>query len=175
MNNKGGFEVKSLVVSFIVIAVCEVFFILDVVADAFYIDIHAPWIDHNAIELVITLCLALALAIIGREINRLLRMHRVAQANIQVASGELIRVIENKFEAWQLTFSERDVALLLIKGLSNQEIAEIRATQSGTVKSQSSSIYQKAGVKNRQELAAYFVEDLLAGDRLLPRDELLHT
>jgi DNA-binding CsgD family transcriptional regulator len=171
MKSKRGFEIKSLVVSFIVIAVCEAFFILDVVADAFYIDIQTSWVDHSALELVITVILALAMFVIGREINRLLHEHRDAQANIQVASGELIQVIETKFSDWQLTLSERDFAMLLIKGLSNREIADIRATRPGTVKSQSSSIYQKADVKNRHELAAYFVEDLLAGERLLQDDK----
>jgi len=170
MKSQGGFEVKSLVVSFIVIAICEVFFVLDVVADAFYINIQAPWIDHGAVELISTLSLALALVVIGWQIKRLLHAHRNAQAHIQVASGELIQVIEQKFDDWQLTHSERDIALLLIKGLSNQEIADIRATRPGTVKSQGSAIYQKAAVKNRHELAAYFVEDLLAGERLLQRD-----
>ena len=171
MKSNGGYEVRSLVLSFIVIAVCEAFFVLDVVADAFYIDIAAPWVDHNAIELITTLSLALALVVIGWQINRLLRAHRDAQTHIQVASGELMLVIRTKFGDWHLTPSEREIALLLIKGLSNQEIADIRATRPGTVKSQSSSIYQKADVKNRHELAAFFVEDLLAGERLLQRDE----
>ena len=97
--------------------------------------------------------------------------HRLlAEDRVKVASGELMQVISEKFDDWRLSPSERDIAVLLIKGLSNQEIAEIRATRPGTVKSQSSSIYQKSGVKNRHELAAYFVEDLLAGERLLPRE-----
>lgn len=168
MKSKPGYEIKALITSFVVIAVCEAFFVLDVVADAFHIDIAAPWIDHGEIERVTTVSLAVALVVIGWQIKRLLRAHGDAQAHIQVASGELIKVIEGKFDAWHLTASERDIAMLLIKGLSNQEIAEIRATRPGTVKSQSSAIYQKAGVRNRQELAAYFVEDLLAGERLLP-------
>ena len=58
--------------------------------------------------------------------------------------------------------------MLLIKGLSTQEISGIRDTRPGTVKSQSSAIYQKADVAGRNELVAYFVEDLLAGESMLP-------
>ncbi len=167
MKAKYGFEAKVLALSFIVIAACEVFFLLDVAADFFHMDVGAPWIDHGAIELMTTLSLAFALIVIGRETFRLLRAHRTAKADVQIASGELMQVIEQKFADWRLTASERDVALLLIKGMSNQEIADIRATRPGTVKAQSSAIYHKAAVRNRHELAAYFVEDLLAGDRLL--------
>jgi len=168
MKNKKAFGVRSLIVSFVIIAISEIFFLLDVLADIFYWDIPTMWIDHSAIELVSTVTLALALVAIGWQIKLLLREHRVAQAFVQVASGELLAVIFTKFDAWQLTPSEREVALLLIKGFSTQEISDLRDTRPGTIKSQSSAVYQKAGVTGRNELAAYFVEDLLAGENILP-------
>ena len=58
--------------------------------------------------------------------------------------------------------TEKEVAWLLIKGLSIQEIADARNTKIGTVKSQSNAVYQKAGLQGRAELVSYFVEDLLA-------------
>ena len=82
---------------------------------------------------------------------------------MQVASGELLSVIFTHFEKWGLSPSEVEIALLLIKGFSAAEIAALRETRPGTVKSQSSAIYQKADVRGRNELVAYFVEDLLAG------------
>ncbi len=168
MKNKKTFGIQSLVISFVIIAVCEVFFLLDVLADVFRIDLAAPWIDHGTIELVSAVTLAFALVVIGWQIKRLLHDHRNARAFVQVASGELLAVIYGKFDAWKLTSSERDIALLLIKGLSIQEISDVRDTRPGTVKSQSSAIYQKAGVTGRNELAAYFVEDLLAGENIMP-------
>lgn len=158
------FALPSLVMSFIVIAICEVFFVLDVAADMFGIDIATQWIDHGLIELLSTVTLAFALVVIGLQIGRLLREHKSARQSVMAASGELLAVIEDKFASWQLSRSERDIALLLIKGFSAQEIADLRQTRAGTVKSQSSAIYQKAGVKGRNELAAYFVEDLLGGN-----------
>ena len=166
MKDRKAFEVRSLVVSFVVIALCLVFFILDVAADIFYVDIPALWIDHTVVELITTFTLAIALILIGRQIRQLLGEHRDAQAFVKVASGELLTVIFAKFDDWKLTASERDIALLLIKGLSVQEIADLRDTRPGTVKSQGSAVYLKAGVKGRNELVAYFVEDLLGGDVL---------
>lgn len=166
--NIKAFKGRSLIVAFIVIAICEAFFVLDIAADIFHLDIAAAWIDHSVIELISTVTLAFSLLIIGLQIRQLHADHRDAQAAVKVASGELLAVIDAKFESWKLSASERQVALLLIKGFSAQEIADLRDTRPGTVKSQSSAIYQKAGVKGRSELAAYFVEDLLAGEIILP-------
>ncbi len=162
LGNKGTFEVQTLIFFFLVIAFCETFFLLDVFADIFRIDISTSWIDHNMIELISAFALAPALVIIGLQIRRLLREHRNAQDAVKVASGELLVVISGRFKEWQLSPSEGEIALLLIKGFTAQEIADLRSTRPGTVKSQSSNIYQKAGVRGRNELAAYFVEDLLA-------------
>ncbi len=161
MKTRKAFEVRSLVIAFVVIAVCLVLFVLDAVADVFYLDIPLLWVDHTSIELITTITLAFTLALIGMQIKQLLGEHREAQDSVRVASGELLAVIYTRFDDWKLTPSERDIALLLIKGLSAQEISVLRETRPGTVKSQSSAIYQKAGVKGRSELAAYFVEDLL--------------
>lgn len=162
-----GFEVQVLIISFLVIAICEIFFLVDVFADFFRIDIDNLWVDHQSIEIVSTLALLFALFVIGMQIRWLLQEHRIAQDTVQVASGELLDVIYRKFNDWGLSPSEHEVALMLIKGFSAQEIADLRSTRPGTVKSQSSAIYQKAEVRGRNELIAYFVEDLLAGDRII--------
>mgnify|MGYP001163345352 CR=1 FL=1 len=77
-------------------------------------------------------------------------------------SGEFAAAVSQQFEEWELTESERDVALLLIKGLSMKEIADSRASKETTVRQQAAVIYRKARVEGRQELAAYFLEDLFA-------------
>jgi DNA-binding NarL/FixJ family response regulator len=70
--------------------------------------------------------------------------------------------IDFQFENWQLSSSEKDVALLLIKGLSMKEIAGLRGTHEKTVRQQSTSLYKKAQLSGRQELAAFFLEDILS-------------
>lgn len=169
MLKKYPLPVKTLTVSFFTILFCEFFFLADVMADYFHIDIETAWLDHGLLEFMTTITLAVSLVAIGFEIRRLLKENRTAQASVKVASGELMSVISQHFDQWQLSASERDIALLLIKGLSTQEVADLRQTKLGTVKSQSSAIYQKAGVRGRNELVAYFVEDLLAGQELLSR------
>ena len=70
--------------------------------------------------------------------------------------------IEAQFSRWNLTEAEREVALLLLKGLSLKEIAGIRATTERTVRAQARSLYTKAGLSGRAALSAFFLEDLLA-------------
>ena len=70
--------------------------------------------------------------------------------------------IDAQFSRWNLTEAEREVALLLLKGLSLKEIAAIRVTTERTVRAQARSLYGKAGVTGRAALSAFFLEDLLA-------------
>jgi len=70
--------------------------------------------------------------------------------------------IDAQFSRWNLTEAEREVALLLLKGLSLKEIAAVRATAERTIRAQAQSIYSKAGLTGRAALSAFFLEDLLA-------------
>lgn len=70
--------------------------------------------------------------------------------------------INEQFSRWNLTEAEREVALLLLKGLSIKEIASVRATSERTIREQARSIYTKAGLTGRAALSAFFLEDLLA-------------
>ncbi len=78
------------------------------------------------------------------------------------SAREIGQLIDDEFAIWHLSQSEKDVALLLIKGLSMKEIAEIRLTHEKTVRQQATSIYKKSGLSGRQELAAFFLEDILS-------------
>ena len=81
---------------------------------------------------------------------------------MKVASGACFELLDQNFDEWSLTPSERDVALLAIKGLSLAEIADIRNTKQGTIKAQCNAIYQKAGVSGRPQLLSLFIEELMA-------------
>lgn len=73
----------------------------------------------------------------------------------------LSNAIDSQLERWELSPSEKEVALLLLKGLSLKEIAELRNTTEKTARSQSAAVYQKSGLAGRSELSAFFLEDLL--------------
>jgi DNA-binding NarL/FixJ family response regulator len=72
--------------------------------------------------------------------------------------------IERQFEEWGLTSAEREIGLLMLKGLAHKEIAALRGTTDATVRHQAKGIYQKAGVENRTAFCAFFLEDLLPGN-----------
>jgi two-component system, NarL family, response regulator DesR len=64
----------------------------------------------------------------------------------------LISRRERFFETQHLTDKERELARLLLKGLSNQEIADVSQTTLSTVKFYTNQIFQKCEVKSRAEL-----------------------
>lgn len=73
----------------------------------------------------------------------------------------LARAIDQQLSKWNLTVAEKEVAFLLLKGLSLKEVAEVRNTTEKTARVQSMAIYAKAGISGRSELSAFFLEDLL--------------
>jgi len=70
--------------------------------------------------------------------------------------------IDRQFLTWKLTEAEREIGLLILKGLSLREIAAVRVTSERTIRAQARSIYAKAGLSGRAALSAFFLEDLLA-------------
>lgn len=73
----------------------------------------------------------------------------------------LRRALDRQFARWSLSPAEREVLLLLLKGLSHKEIAEVRSTSETTVRQQALALYRKSGLASRTELSAFFLEDLL--------------
>lgn len=109
---------------------------------------------------------------------RLASTHKEAQRwrrQYRVTLEGLGRAIQTQFDAWALSPAEAEIALLMLKGLSLKEIAALRETAERTVREQAGSVYRKAGLANRAELAAFFLEDLLlpqsgeAAERIQPR------
>jgi DNA-binding CsgD family transcriptional regulator len=72
--------------------------------------------------------------------------------------------LDRQFQQWGMTAAERDVGLLILKGLSHKEIANLRATSEATVRQQAQAIYRKADLPGKTAFSAYFLEDLLATD-----------
>jgi DNA-binding CsgD family transcriptional regulator len=70
--------------------------------------------------------------------------------------------IDRQFSTWKLSEAERQIGLLILKGLSLKEIAGVRFTSERTIRAQARSIYAKAGLSGRAALSAFFLEDLLA-------------
>jgi len=150
-------------ISLIILAISETLLILDVVSELYGIGFDFYYEYHIEMETTAVFTLGIALIFVGVNFWKVLQQNKNYRALAGIASGEFIRIVDGKFDDWEFSESEREVAFLLIKGLSIQEIANVRDTQPGTIKSQGNAIYRKAGIKGRNELAAYFVEDLLGG------------
>ncbi|MCP4037721.1 MAG: LuxR family transcriptional regulator, partial [bacterium] len=69
--------------------------------------------------------------------------------------------IDAQFDRWSLTPTERQVALLLLKGLGHKEVAATLDRSERTVRQHAIAVYRKSGLGGRAELAAFFLEDLL--------------
>lgn len=83
------------------------------------------------------------------------------RAEVRDLARGLSEAIDRQLESWQLTAAEKDVALLLLKGLSMKEVAGVRGASERTVRKQAQAVYAKAGLSNRAELSAFFLEDIL--------------
>lgn len=138
---------------------------------------------HAVVEGATVFLGATGAALLGREVVRqgarartaestaagLTRDVAVAQADAERwrrEAGALLRglsdAIDRQFTAWALSQAEQEVARLLLKGLSHKEIAVVRGSSEATVRQQATALYRKAGLAGRAELAAFFLEDLLA-------------
>jgi DNA-binding NarL/FixJ family response regulator len=89
------------------------------------------------------------------------RASRERDESAQQSTRTFLRSMQDQFDAWKLTPSEKDVALLLVKGLSLEEIARVRESGAKTVRQHAANVYAKAKLEGRHQLAAYFLEDLM--------------
>jgi DNA-binding CsgD family transcriptional regulator len=148
-------------------------------------DIHEHMGLHHLLPELLTVFGTIVLVIALADTLLQQRQHNVRlQSRIGELEGEvenwrqrtanhvqgLSLAIDEQFSAWGLTSAEKEIALLLLKGLSNKEIAEVRQTSEHTVKQQSSAVYRKSALSTRSELSAFFLEDLLA-PRSLAQDQ----
>lgn len=71
------------------------------------------------------------------------------------------QAIDRQFTAWGLTPTEREVALLLLKGYGHKQVAAQTGRSERTVRQHAVAVYQKSGLAGRAELAAFFLQDLM--------------
>lgn len=143
-------------------ALCAMFFLGDVIVD--FLEDGSLEGVHMVAEGVAALALVGGVAYLMLELRQLLARMEQMETGLRVARGEVAQIIDAYFDQWGLSPAERDVALLLLKGVDNEGIAEMRGTAKGTVRAQSASVYAKAGVDGRAQLISLFLEELLAGE-----------
>ena len=159
----------------LVIMVLLAFVIGGNLIDVIYDYREGATLAHLAIEVVLVATSFILITILSIGIWRESRSNRQLKAelasvsksplrqspSVVAARHDLAKVLQSQFEEWRLTQTEKEVAMLLLKGLSFKEIAAVRSTLEKTVRQQASSIYKKAGVSGRHEFSAWFIEDFL--------------
>jgi DNA-binding CsgD family transcriptional regulator len=83
------------------------------------------------------------------------------RAEAKDALASLGGAIDRQLDRWGLSPAEKEVAFLLLHGMSLAAIAASRHASERTVRQQAQSVYRKAGLAGRAELAAFFLEDLM--------------
>ncbi len=93
------------------------------------------------------------------------------QARAERALLGMRQAIEEQFTAWGLTASEREVSLLLLQGLGHKQIAAQTHRSERTVRQHAVAAYEKSGLGGRAELAAFFLQGLIAPSLPQPSDD----
>lgn len=144
-------------------AFAALFFVNDVFWDVYSGRLGFHVDSHAAVEIMASVVLVIAILFEARLLGTLGAERRRMARDLEIARGELAKVIEREFDRWRLSPAEREVTWLAIKGFPIAEIARIRGAREGTVKAQLNSVYRKADVSGRTELVSGLVEGLLDG------------
>lgn len=131
---------------------------------------------QDGVSLLLTIASAVGVALLVQRMNAqheesmaLIRQLEIARdegetwrSKVQSALAGIKDEMEKQFLRWGMTGAERDVGLLILKGLSHKEIATLRGTSEATVRQQAQSIYRKSRMPGKTAFCAYFLEDLFA-------------
>lgn len=154
--------------------------VLVVVAILTTLDVIEDWQDGSPISHIIPE-VSIIVAMVGITLYLLRNLLKSRQALIESAQTEIrdakeranswrskaenlrqgvTDAISSQFQDWGLSPAEQEVSFLLLKGLSIQEIAQVRETSERTVRQQASEVYKKSRLSGRAQLSAFFLEDL---------------
>ncbi len=124
----------------------------------------------------------LGAGVVARKLVTVTRLARAVEAEANTLAGKLEataaeaarwrseardlmmglgQAIDAQFDSWNLSPAEKEVGLLLLKGLSHKEVAEVRSVTDATARQQARALYKKAGLSGRHDLSAFFLEDLM--------------
>jgi len=149
------------------------FFIFDVAFDLRnHIISMTPYgngeIIHLAFEILAVFALGSGIFVTSRFILLLREGQQSAELSLSLLRKDFDGLVRQKFVKWALTPAEKDISILLLKGLGTAEISEMRSTKLGTVKLQVHKILQKSGATNRAEFMSLFIDDFLDFEAEIP-------
>ena len=123
---------------------CGLFFVYDLAATVFgWRTEPTSWSWIETLQILATIGLLLGMVLGGLYVRSLLVQRARAAERLRAAAGEFHNLVQDRFAEWGLTPSERDVATFVLKGMSNQEIADLRQTSAGTIKAQTAALFSQ--------------------------------
>ena len=141
-------------------AIAAVYFIIDGLEDA----LAQAGKGYSASlfgECLVAVALLMAVVAGARQVSKAQAEAKRRDEALLAAQGAMADLVALRFSEWSLSASEADVARFALKGCSVGEIATMRTAAEGTVRSQLSSVYAKAGVTSQPTLMALFMDELL--------------
>lgn len=156
--------------------IIKLFFVAKIIATLFFtfdvvFDIREHMIndiDYDPIEVIHLLFEIFAVfALIGglfvsfKYLAKLKSENDTAAAHLHRLRVDFDQHVKIKFNQWGLSDAEQDIALLMLRGLSNSDIADLRDTKLGTVKLQSHKVLQKSGTTSRTEFMSIFMDEFM--------------
>ncbi len=100
-----------------------------------------------------------------KELNsKLGQTLRFWQDKSQKILSSMRESIQSQFSNWNFTKSETEVAFLIIRGFSFNQIANLLNKSERTVQKQAGAIYEKSGFGGRIEFVGYFLEEIFTLD-----------
>ena len=165
-----GIKKQERILIFIVLIISAILLGLDVVDDLS----HGSSLLHVLEEGVIVLFCVIGLLVLvkryflSKEENIIMRqslkkvqndLNDYKKQTEHLVKGLSLKIDEQMVK-WGFTSAEKEVCMLLLKGLSIKEISDVRETSEKTIKQQLNAIYQKSNLSGRAELSAFFLEDL---------------
>lgn len=141
-------------------AIAALYFVIDGIDDMLA-RLHSNVDFELVMECLVALALLVAVVGSARQLRRSIAISRMQDAALQIARGSMSALLEERFANWGLSRAEAEVALFTLKGCSIGEIARLRNSAEGTVRSQLSQVYAKAGVSSQSMLVAHFIEELV--------------
>ena len=158
------------------IGLVTIFFVAKLIAFSFFMfdvafDLHNSFrnmqpfnsgeLVHLAFEALAVFALGSGIFVTSQYMGLLREEQKGAELSLYQLRNDFHGLAKQKFKNWGLTPAEKDVSILLLKGLGTVEISEIRSTKLGTVKLQVHKVLQKAGATNRAEFLSLFIDEFL--------------
>ncbi len=158
---------RKYVIAFILIlqAISAIFFVAQILISLLGIPIEpVSWTFHELMEIGAAIGLLTGVVVSTIALRDAVARTAKAEEALRLARSAFGDVLEERFEGWELTPAERDVAIFAIKGFSTHDMASMRGVSEGTIKAQTAAIYRKAGVSGRPQLLSLFIDELVEAE-----------